>query len=116
MAACERVRVGFAWTIDREVALTFSRRLFPPPEDPVDRFGFVPIGSLGCAVVPRQDVIAYFMAEPPEPVILGGHKFEVEDEDYYEDECIIDPERIGHIQYEEVEDPYKDKRAGAPRP
>ena len=109
-AACERVRGGFAWTINREVALTFARRLFPSPNRPVDLVGFVPVGCLGSTVVPRQDVIAYFMAEPLEPVVLGGRTFEVEDDDYHEDECIIEPQSIDGIEYERVEDPYKEER------
>ena len=101
--------------IDREVALRFAWRLFPRARHPVDYLGFVPIGCLGSATVRRQDVIAYFMAQPAEPD-LAGRELHVNDEDYHEDECIIDCDHVGQIEYQQVEDPYKDERVGNPRP
>ena len=74
----------------------------------------MPIGCLGSATVRRQDVIAYFMAQPAEPV-LAGRELQLKDDDYHEDECDIDPDHIGQIEYQQVEDPYKDERVGNPR-
>ena len=81
------VRKGFAWTTDRTVAIQFTK---------VDRQGLIGsriIGCLGSATVSPQDVIAYFgTPEGDETECYLDH----------EKECIIDPQRIGRVRYEEI--------------
>ncbi len=76
------VRKGFAWTTDRAVAIQFTKVGRQDPK------GSRIIGCLGSATVSRQDVIAYFGTP------------EVD-----ETECIIDPQRIGRVTYEEITTP-----------
>ena len=89
------VRKGFAWTTDRTVALQFAK------VDRQGRTGSRIIGCLGSATVSRQDVIAYFG---------GGPTFDFESDQYLaefdqEKECIIDPQRVGRVTYEEITTP-----------
>ena len=90
-----QVRKGFSWTINRESALWFAG------QDPERKDQHLPsgdwiIGCLASATVSSQDVIAYFGA--PE----GDETAFAYDE---EDECIIDPQRIGRVTYEDITAP-----------
>ncbi len=89
------IRYGIAWTTDRDVALRFggvemSRR-------DVSGFGKGEqvVRCLGSATVSPQDVIAY----------LGPDGDDTETFIDLERECIIDPQRLGRVTYEEIADP-----------
>ncbi len=81
------VRKGLAWTTDRAVALDFAKVGRQLSE------GSRIISCLGSATVSRQDVIAYFGAQDGDevPCVFDHEK-----------ECIIDPQRIGRVTYEEI--------------
>ena len=85
----KQVRNGIAWTTDRDVAPDITMVKQQGPE------GQRIIGCLGSATVSRQDVIAYFGT--PE----GDIVYEFDEEN----ECIIDPQRIGRVTYEKITAP-----------
>jgi hypothetical protein len=84
-----KVRNGIAWTIDRNVALDFTKVERQVPE------GQRIIGCLGSATVSRQDVIAYF-GTPEGDIVCELDETK---------ECIIDPQRISRVTYEEITAP-----------
>ena len=82
--AQRRLRRGFSWTTDREVAVWFASKRVPRDA----------IGCLGATTVARQDVIAYFTAPEGEH---DGSGF------YLEHECLIDPSSVSRVTYEPIE-------------
>lgn len=99
------LRKGFSWTIKRESALWFAGQYDNPllkkglsfdAENYTDEGlagGARIIGCLASATVSSQDVIAYFGApEGDEPAFAYDE----------EDECVIAPDRISRVTYEEI--------------
>ena len=83
------VRKGFSWTIKRESALWFAGQSDNPlPLADGTRL----LGCLATATVSPQDVIAYFGGKSGDSAFAYNQ----------EDECIIDPQRIGRVTYEEI--------------
>jgi hypothetical protein len=88
-----QIRHGIAWTIDRKVALEFGGVDMTRRDVSSFGKGEQVVRGFGSATVSSHDVLAYM------ETFMGK-----------EMECIIDPQRISRVTYEEITTPITDRR------